>query len=230
MHTDRTNLANASIAGMRTELKMNAPTPAVPDGNPIAYSIVTLVFFTTYVFFQPPATVLTKKIGPRVFLSAICGLWGCVMLSMGFVKKWQQLAALRVILGIFEAGFFPVSTFDCKKHPAEYVRLQEASRLCSGAEVHYNYRSFQMRCCCIYLGKANHWPLTLGLRLSPKHLVLPLRDGQAECFLLPHRNDGVSSGRNSCFRLDANGRTSGLYGMELDCEFPCFNSRLFTNK
>lgn len=116
---DRTNLANASIAGMRVELKMNAPTPLVPDGNPLAYSIVTLVFFTTYVFFQPPATILTKKIGPRVFLSAICFLWGCVMIGMGFVKKWQQLAALRVVLGIFEAGFFPgcvylLSTWYCR--------------------------------------------------------------------------------------------------------------------
>lgn len=26
---------------------------------------------------------------------------------MGFVTTWNQLAALRVILGIFEAGFFP---------------------------------------------------------------------------------------------------------------------------
>lgn len=125
---------------MRAELKMNAPTPAVPDGNPLAYSIVTLVFFTTYVFFQPPATVLTKKIGPRMFLSAICFLWGCTMIGMGrlspslsefknyadfhaslsgFVKQWQQLAALRVVLGIFEAGFFPgcvylLSTWYCR--------------------------------------------------------------------------------------------------------------------
>lgn len=116
---DRTNLANASIAGMRVELKMNPPTPAVPDGNPLAYSIVTLVFFTTYVFFQPPATVLTKKIGPRTFLSAICFLWGCTMIGMGFVKTWQQLAALRVVLGVFEAGFFPgcvylLSTWYCR--------------------------------------------------------------------------------------------------------------------
>ena len=27
---------------------------------------------------------------------------------MGFVKNWQQLAALRVLLGATEAGFFPV--------------------------------------------------------------------------------------------------------------------------
>jgi MFS family permease len=30
---------------------------------------------------------------------------------MGFIKTWQSMAALRVILGIFEAGFFPGSVY-----------------------------------------------------------------------------------------------------------------------
>jgi MFS family permease len=29
------------------------------------------------------------------------------MIGMGFVKKFPQLAALRAVLGFFEAGFFP---------------------------------------------------------------------------------------------------------------------------
>ena len=45
--------------------------------------------------------------GPRIFLSAITILWGSVMIGMGFVKEWTQLAVLRLILGILEAGFFP---------------------------------------------------------------------------------------------------------------------------
>ena len=39
-------------------------------------STVVLVFFPTYVVFQPPATVLSRKVGPRKFLAAICLLWG----------------------------------------------------------------------------------------------------------------------------------------------------------
>jgi sugar phosphate permease len=34
-------------------------------------------------------------------------MWGAVMVGMGFVKKFPQLAALRAVLGFFEAGFFP---------------------------------------------------------------------------------------------------------------------------
>lgn len=44
------------------------------------YSIVTLIFFIPYVLFQPPATVIMRKIGPRIFLSAITMVWGGTMI------------------------------------------------------------------------------------------------------------------------------------------------------
>lgn len=71
------------------------------------YSIVTLVFFTSYIVFEFPSTVVIRYLGPRNHLAGITVLWGAVMLGMGFVKTWSQLAALRVVLGILEAGFFP---------------------------------------------------------------------------------------------------------------------------
>jgi MFS family permease len=33
------------------------------------------------------------------------------MIGMGFLHDWQSMAALRVILGILEAGFFPGSVY-----------------------------------------------------------------------------------------------------------------------
>lgn len=88
------------------------------------YSIVTLVFFTTYVVFQFPSTIVIRYLGPRPHLAGITVAWGAVMIGrfylgnpttfqlmiragMGFVKTWDALAALRVVLGILEAGFFP---------------------------------------------------------------------------------------------------------------------------
>lgn len=73
----------------------------------VSQSIVTLVFFIPYVLFQPPATVLTRKIGPRIFLSFLTLSWGAIMIGMGFTKKWGEMAGLRVLLGVLEAGFFP---------------------------------------------------------------------------------------------------------------------------
>jgi hypothetical protein len=45
------------------------------------YSIITLVFFTTYIVFQFPSTIIIKKIGPRIHLTTICVLWGSVMIG-----------------------------------------------------------------------------------------------------------------------------------------------------
>jgi len=45
-----------------------------------AYTIVSLVFFITYTIFQAPAVVVIRKVGPRIFLSAIVIAWGAVMI------------------------------------------------------------------------------------------------------------------------------------------------------
>lgn len=89
---------------MNVELNL---TEFMPGSTVNRYGVVTLVFFTTYIAFQPPATVICRKLGPRNFLSFIVVAWGAVMIGMGFADDWQTLAALRVILGLLEAGFFP---------------------------------------------------------------------------------------------------------------------------
>jgi MFS family permease len=99
---DRTNLSVAAIAGMNVDLALTAH---------FRYNIVTVVFFATYVVFQFPSTIVIRYLGPRNHLAGITLAWGVVMIGMGFVKNFGQLAALRVILGILEAGFFPGSVY-----------------------------------------------------------------------------------------------------------------------
>lgn len=94
---DRTNLGIAVVAGMGVDLVLVGSR----------YSIIVLLFFITYVLLQPPATVVLRKLGPRLFLPAITMLWGITMICFGFVKSWTDLIGLRLVLGIFEAGFFP---------------------------------------------------------------------------------------------------------------------------
>lgn len=74
-------------------------------------AIANLVFFITYIIFQPPSTILIRAVGPRRHLSTITFLWGVITLGMGFTKNHAQLSALRAILGIFEAGFFPSAVY-----------------------------------------------------------------------------------------------------------------------
>ena len=111
---DRTNLSAAAIAGMLVELKLignryvrDLQDPSETSNLLEFQNIIVLIFFITYVLLQPPATILCRKIGPRTFLSTITLLWGCVMIGFGFVKSWEQMVGLRVLLGVFEAGFFP---------------------------------------------------------------------------------------------------------------------------
>ncbi|KAM4064508.1 major facilitator superfamily protein [Hirsutella rhossiliensis] len=94
---DRTNMSAANIAGMSTELHLQG----------YRYNIANLVFFIPYVLFQPPSTILVRRIGPRLHLAGVILFWGAVMIGMGFVSSFGQLAGLRAVLGCLEAGFFP---------------------------------------------------------------------------------------------------------------------------
>jgi MFS family permease len=121
---------------MNVELKLNRFM-----GTVSLYSVVTLVFFTTYIVFQPPATIIVRYLGPRTFLSFIVVAWGAVMIGMGFSDSFETLAALRVVLGILEAGFFPscvylLSTwytrFDIGKRYSVFYILGSLASACAG--------------------------------------------------------------------------------------------------
>ncbi|KAL8671622.1 MAG: hypothetical protein Q9168_003873 [Polycauliona sp. 1 TL-2023] len=92
---DRTNVSNAAIAGMTKELNLKTT-------NPDRYSVITLIFFITYVVFQPPTTILTRFFGPRIWLASLTLCWGIVMICFGFAKDWTTLVGLRALLGVLE--------------------------------------------------------------------------------------------------------------------------------
>ncbi|PGH18792.1 hypothetical protein AJ79_00205 [Helicocarpus griseus UAMH5409] len=95
---DRTNLSAARVAGMHEDLRFDIGE---------RYSIVLLVFFITYFIFEIPSNVILRKVGAARWLSFIALSWGVVILGAGFVKSWAPMIAIRLLLGLFEAGFFP---------------------------------------------------------------------------------------------------------------------------
>ncbi|PHH63185.1 hypothetical protein CDD81_6236 [Ophiocordyceps australis] len=98
---DRFNMSYAQVAGMGHDLELSG----------FRYNIANLVFFFPYVLFQPPSTVLVRLVGPRLFLCSVALSWGAIVLGMGFVHTFAQLAGLRLVLGLFESGIFPSSTY-----------------------------------------------------------------------------------------------------------------------
>lgn len=94
---DRLTTGVALITGMGMDLELKGSR----------YNLINALFFVPYVLFQFPATLLSRKIGPRYFLSAATLLWGLTTLCCGFVRTWTDMLALRMCLGLWEAGFFP---------------------------------------------------------------------------------------------------------------------------
>jgi MFS family permease len=67
--------------------------------------------FRSYIIFELPSNIVVRKVKVSVWLGTITLAWGTVMLGMGFVKYWWQLAICRALLGLLEAGFFPACAY-----------------------------------------------------------------------------------------------------------------------
>ncbi|KAG8759921.1 hypothetical protein FRC14_004579 [Serendipita sp. 396] len=99
---DRTNTSNAYVAGAGKDLQLYIGA---------RYSIITVIFFVPYIIFELPSNIIVRRVGVAKLLGTITLAWGIVMLGMGFVKHWWQLAICRALLGFLEAGFFPACAY-----------------------------------------------------------------------------------------------------------------------
>jgi MFS family permease len=65
------------------------------------------IFFIGYFFFEVPSNVLLKKFGARMWIARIMISWGVISACMILVKGERSFYAMRFLLGLAEAGFFP---------------------------------------------------------------------------------------------------------------------------
>jgi ACS family tartrate transporter-like MFS transporter len=71
------------------------------------YGLIFGIFFFGYFFFEIPSNLLLQRIGARVWIARILISWGIVATLTGFVHSVHQLHAVRFLLGLAEAGYFP---------------------------------------------------------------------------------------------------------------------------
>lgn len=64
----------------------------------------------TYVIFETPFAILSKKLTPRVLLTGLCFVWSLTTIFSGFIHNVGGLYASRLVLGACEAGLFPTLT------------------------------------------------------------------------------------------------------------------------
>jgi MFS family permease len=79
------------------------------------------IFFIGYFIFEVPSNVILERVGAKIWIARIMITWGIVSAATAFITGPQSWYALRLLLGIAEAGFFPGITFYLAMwFPAEY--------------------------------------------------------------------------------------------------------------
>ncbi|KAI4693049.1 uncharacterized protein J4E88_001420 [Alternaria novae-zelandiae] len=97
---DRVNIGNAKIQGLTEDLNMTGPLA-------YRYNLALSIFFVPYVLFEVPSNLILKKMKPSTWLSLIMICWGLSTVGMGLITNFGGLLAMRLLLGLFEAGLFP---------------------------------------------------------------------------------------------------------------------------
>ena len=93
---DRVNVGFAALS-MNKDLGIGAE----------AFGFAGGIFFLGYFFFEVPSNVILEKVGARLWIFRITLTWGAVSMATAFVQGLPSLLALRFLLGVAEAGFFP---------------------------------------------------------------------------------------------------------------------------
>jgi ACS family tartrate transporter-like MFS transporter len=95
-YIDRNNVGFAALT-------MNADLAFSPS----VYGFGAGVFFVSYMLFQLPANLVLDRIGARRWIFIILAAWGLISAATAFVRTPAEFYAVRFLLGVAEAGFFP---------------------------------------------------------------------------------------------------------------------------
>ncbi|KAK7472458.1 hypothetical protein VKT23_000573 [Stygiomarasmius scandens] len=99
---DRINLGAARTAGMGAALDLTKQE---------RFSVATCLYFVPYILLQIPGNLFLRRLGARNLITTCVVGWGAIELAMAFVPTWGYLTLCRILLGAFEAAFFPALVF-----------------------------------------------------------------------------------------------------------------------
>jgi D-galactonate transporter len=95
-YLDRVNVGFAKLQ-MQSDLKFSETV----------YSFGAGIFFVGYFLFEVPSNLLLERLGARFWIARIMISWGIISAAMMFARSALVFYALRFLLGVAEAGFFP---------------------------------------------------------------------------------------------------------------------------
>lgn len=91
-------ISSAAVTSMLSDLGLD-------QGD--RFSVSIFIFTISSIVFQLPSTIAVRIFGPRMWFAIITFAFGLITLCTGFVRTWQQMIALRILLGASMAGIFP---------------------------------------------------------------------------------------------------------------------------
>ena len=109
-YLDRVNLGFAALT-MNAELKF----------SPTIFAWGAGIFFIGYFIFEVPSNLALEKFGASRWIARIMVTWGIISALMALVSGVWSFYALRFLLGVAEAGFFPgIILYLTYWYPAKY--------------------------------------------------------------------------------------------------------------
>src|ERR1700680_110982 len=75
--------------------------------SPAVFGFGAGIFFLGYLIFQVPANLMLEKIGARRWVFLMLAVWGIISASNALMQGPLSYYAIRLVLGVAEAGFFP---------------------------------------------------------------------------------------------------------------------------
>ncbi|PYI17885.1 MFS general substrate transporter [Aspergillus japonicus CBS 114.51] len=116
-YIDRQNLASAKLQGITDDLHMSSEQ----------FATAVSILFVGYLPFQVPSNILITRISrPGLYICVAVAIWGCISAATAAVKNYGQLLAVRAILGIAEAVFFPGAIYYLS---AWYTKVELGKRI-----------------------------------------------------------------------------------------------------
>jgi ACS family tartrate transporter-like MFS transporter len=116
-YMDRVNISYASLE-MNRDLQFSATV----------YGFGAGLFFLSYAACEVPSNLALYRFGARRWLARIMITWGILAILMLFVRTPIQFYALRFLLGMAEAGFFPGVVFYLTQWFPPRMRARAVSR------------------------------------------------------------------------------------------------------
>ncbi|KAM7200202.1 MFS general substrate transporter [Naviculisporaceae sp. PSN 640] len=164
-------LASAAVTSMLSDLDLD-------QGS--RFSVCIFISTLSSIVCQLPSTIAVRKVGPRPWFAFITTVFGLITLATAWISTWQQLLALRILLGAATSGIYPGLTYlistwykrDEQQTRYAYMHVGEVVILATGTLVNYALnRNFDgylglagwrwmfivQGACTVILGIATYW-------------------------------------------------------------------------